>query len=83
MRLRWHVPLPGPISVGGSVPVTPSTRGSGGLLTGLLKLCLYMLLAEVWIAWWCIKIWYVLGVFVHRKATGRLTPIWSSRSRWW
>ncbi|WP_406321777.1 hypothetical protein [Streptomyces sp. NBC_00519] len=84
VRLRYSVPLPGPFSVGGSVRLTGGRRGGGaGLLVGLFKLCAYLLLAEVWLFWWCVKPFYIVGVLVHRKATGRPTPIWRSRGGWW
>lgn len=86
MRLRWSIPLPGPLSVGGSMRLTGGRRSSGGngnLLVGALKLCGYVLVAEAWAAWWSLKIWYVLGVLVHRQMTGQPTPIWRSRGGWW
>ncbi|MFG2714123.1 hypothetical protein ACGFX2_26745 [Streptomyces goshikiensis] len=85
MRLRWSVPLPGPLSVGGSVPITAGRSRSGGTgpLPSAIKLCAYVLVAEAWAFWWCLKIWYVLGVLAHRKITGQPTPIWRSRGGWW
>ncbi len=87
MRLRWSVPLPGPLSVGGSIPLFGGrSRGGGGaavLLVGMVKLCGYLLVAEAWILWWSLKGWYVLGVLAHRKVTGRSTPIWRSPGGWW
>ncbi|EMF31125.1 hypothetical protein H114_00812 [Streptomyces gancidicus BKS 13-15] len=85
MRLRYSVPLPGPFSVGGSVSLGGGgrRRGGGGLFVGLLRLCAYVLVAEVWVCWWCVKAWYVLGVLAHRRVTGRPTPIWRSRGGWW
>lgn len=88
MRLRWSIPLPGPLSVGGSMRLTGgggrSRRGgTGGALTGLLKVCAYVLIAEAWAAWWSLKLWYVLGVLVHRQVTGQPTVIWRSRGGWW
>jgi hypothetical protein len=86
VRLRYSIPLPGPFSVGGSVSLLGGRRrggADGNLLVGMLKLCAYVLVAEVWLCWWCLKPWYLLGVMAHRKATGRLTPIWRSRGGWW
>ncbi|MFE7118376.1 hypothetical protein ACFU99_23470 [Streptomyces sp. NPDC057654] len=38
---------------------------------------------EAWLAWWAVKVWYVLGVLAHRKITGQTTPMWRSRNGWW
>jgi hypothetical protein len=85
--LRYSIPLPGPFSVGGSVSLFGGGRrgggGGGGAVVAALRLCWWMLLAEVWLCWWCVKPWYILGVLVHRRATGRPTPIWRSRGGWW
>jgi hypothetical protein len=84
VRLRYSIPLPGPLSVGGSVPLTGGRRGGGGgFFAGLVKLVVYLLLFEVWLVWWCVKPFYIVGVLVHRKVTGRPTPIWRSRGGWW
>ncbi|MFB7440240.1 hypothetical protein ACFC01_18085 [Streptomyces mirabilis] len=85
MRLRISIPLPGPFSIGGSIPLTSRRRrrSSPGALAGVVKLIAYCLVAEVWLAWWCVKPFYLLGVLAHRKTTGRNTPIWRSRNGWW
>lgn len=85
MRLRISIPLPGPFSIGGSIPLTSRgrRRSSPGALAGVFKLIAYCLVAEVWLFWWCVKPFYLLGVLAHRKATGRNTPIWRSRNGWW
>ncbi|MFF5655251.1 hypothetical protein [[Kitasatospora] papulosa] len=87
MRLRYSIPLPGPLSVGGSFRLFGGGRGrgsgGGGGLVAVLKLCGWLLLAEVWLVWWCVKPWYILGVLAHRKATGRPTAVWRSRNGWW
>ncbi|MFI5828723.1 hypothetical protein ACIA6C_15990 [Streptomyces sp. NPDC051578] len=89
MRLRWSVPLPGPLSLGGSTPLFGGRRrgggigGGAGLFVGAVKLCGYVLVAEAWILWWSLKCWYVLGVLTHRKITGQPTPIWRSDGGWW
>jgi hypothetical protein len=84
VRLRISIPLPGPFSIGGSIPLTSRRRRSSpGALAAVVKLIAYCLVAEVWLAWWCVKPFYLLGVLVHRKATGRNTPIWRSRNGWW
>lgn len=80
MRINTSVPLPGPFTVSGSVPITPRRTG---VLALLFKLCWYALVLEAWVIWWFFKAFYIAGVLIHRKATGRPTPIWSSRSRWW
>jgi hypothetical protein len=43
----------------------------------------YLLLGEVWLSWWLFKPFYITGVLVHRKVTGRQTAIWRSRNGWW
>jgi hypothetical protein len=84
VRLRISIPLPGPLSIGGSIPLTSRRRRSSpGALAAVFKLLAYCLVAEVWLAWWCVKPFYLLGVLVHRKATGENTPIWRSRNGWW
>ncbi|MEU9142099.1 hypothetical protein AB0D33_40230 [Streptomyces sp. NPDC048404] len=83
MRLRISIPLPGPFSIGGSIPLTSRRRSSPGAITALFKLFAYCLVAEMWIAWWCFKPFYMLGVLAHRKITGRNTVIWRSRGGWW
>jgi len=84
MRLRWSIPLPCPLSVGGSMRPTGGrgrSSGTGAILTGLLKLAAYAVVAEAWAAWWSLKVWYALGVLVHRRVTGQPTPIWRSPRR--
>jgi hypothetical protein len=88
VRFRISIPLPGPFSIGGSIPLTSRRRrrrsGSGSSSAAdVFKLIGYIVVAEVWLAWWCVKPFYLLGVLVHRKATGRSTPIWRSRNGWW
>lgn len=89
MRLRWSIPLPGPLSLGGSIPLWGGRSRGGGagggaaLFVGAVRLCGYMLVAEMWVFWWSVKGWYVLGVLAHRKITGRPTPIWRSPGGWW
>lgn len=85
MRLRISIPLPGPFSLGGSIPLTSRRRRNSGpgVFTAIFKLFAYCLIAEMWLAWWCLKPFYILGVLAHRKATGRSTPIWRSRGGWW
>ncbi|WP_327594667.1 hypothetical protein [Streptomyces chartreusis] len=85
MRLNWSIPLPGPLSVGGGVNLTGgrSNRAAGSCFAAMVKLTAYVLLGEVWLMWWCLKPWYIAGVLVHRKVTGRPTPIWRSRGGWW
>ncbi|MFD8647953.1 hypothetical protein FNV62_00400 [Streptomyces sp. RLB3-17] len=84
MRLRISIPLPGPFSIGGSIPLTSRRRNSGpGAFAALFKLLGYCLIAEAWLVWWCLKPFHMLGILAHRKATGRSTPIWRSRNGWW
>ncbi|GGZ72993.1 hypothetical protein ACFOOM_01165 [Streptomyces echinoruber] len=85
MRLRYSIPLPGPLSVGGSVRLFGGgrRRGGGGGLVAVFKLFWYLLVFEAWLLWWCVKPWYIVGVLAHRKVTGRPTPIWRSRGGWW
>lgn len=87
MRLRWRIPLPGPLSIGGSIPLTGGRRrGSGGgtgCITAAFMLLWWCVLLEAWVAWWMLKPFYILGVLAHRKATGQPTPIWRSRGGWW
>ncbi|MET9498162.1 hypothetical protein [Streptomyces sp. NPDC006552] len=90
MHLRWSVPLPGPLSLGGSIPLTGSRSRSGGgggggvlFFLGAVKLVAYLLVVEAWIVWWSLKGWYVLGVLAHRKITSQPTPIWRSPGGWW
>ncbi|THA47842.1 HNH endonuclease [Streptomyces sp. A1136] len=85
VRLRWSLPLPGPLSIGGSARLTPgsSRKGGAGLISGMIKLCAYLLVAEAWAIWWLGKVYYILGVVEHRKITGQPTPIWRSRNGWW
>lgn len=44
MHFRWHLPLPGPFSVGGRV----DGRATGGVLVGLAKLTYYMTIWPLW-----------------------------------
>jgi hypothetical protein len=86
VRLRISIPLPGPFSIGGSIPLTSRRRrrrSGSSSAADVFKLIGYIVVAEAWLAWWCVKPFYLLGVLVHRKATGRNTPIWRSRNGWW
>ncbi|GES29127.1 hypothetical protein AB0G60_24645 [Streptomyces angustmyceticus] len=89
MRLRWRIPFPGPFSIGGSIPLTGgrqrrrSSSGGAGCVTAPLLLLWWCLVFEAWASWWVLKPFYIVGVLVHRKATGRHTPIWRSRGGWW
>ncbi|MEV5124334.1 hypothetical protein AB0K49_16325 [Streptomyces decoyicus] len=88
MRLRWRIPFPGPFSIGGSIPLTGGPRrssggGEAGCITTPFMLLWWCLVFEVWAGWWILKPFYIVGVLVHRKATGRYTPIWRSRGGWW
>jgi hypothetical protein len=87
VRLRWRIPLPGPISIGGSIPLTDGSRrsrgGGAGCVTAPLLLLWWCLVLEGWLCWWLLKPFYILGVLTHRRTTGRPTPIWRSRNGWW
>ncbi len=87
MRLRWRIPLPGPFSIGGSIPMTggrPHGSGGGaGCLTAPFMLLYWLLVFEMWASWWILKPFYIVGVLVHRRVTGRNTPIWRSNGGWW
>lgn len=88
MRLSWRVPLPGPFSIGGSFGGrrrrrSRGTGSSAGGAMGCFTLIGYVLVAEAWLCWWMLKPLYIGGVLVHRKVTGRNTPIWRSRGGWW
>ncbi|MFE2889330.1 hypothetical protein [Streptomyces sp. NPDC059272] len=86
MRLRWRIPLPGPFSIGGSIPLTGGRRrGRGGAscVTASVLLLWWCLVFEAWLCWWMLKPFYVLGVLAHRGTTGQPTPIWRSRNGWW
>ncbi|MFJ1528253.1 hypothetical protein ACIOFV_07460 [Streptomyces mirabilis] len=83
MRLRYSIPLPGPFSVGGGVNLGGGGKALGYLFVLPIMLLPYLLLGEAWLMWWCLKPWYIAGVLVHRKVTGRPTPIWRSRNGWW
>ncbi|CAL2060367.1 MULTISPECIES: hypothetical protein [Streptomyces] len=87
MRLRWRIPLPGPLSIGGGIPLTGGRRrrsagGTGGF-AALITLLWWCVLFELWVVWWALKPFYILAVLAHRRATGQPTPIRRSRNGWW
>ncbi|MER6977126.1 hypothetical protein [Streptomyces carpinensis] len=90
MRLRWRIPLPGPLSIGGSIPLTGGRRrrrngGSSGVgcITAPFLLLWWCLVFEAWLLWWIFKPFYIVGVLAHRRATRQHTSIWRSRNGWW
>lgn len=88
MRLNWRLPLPGPLSISGHVGGRSrrrrsSTAGGPGCIAGTFMLFGYLLLGELWLAWWTFKPLYIAGVLIHRRVTRRNTPIWRSRNGWW
>ena len=86
MRLRWRIPLPGPFSIGGSIPLTSGRRrhsGGPGCITTSFMLLWWCIVLEAWLFWWMLKPFYIVGVLIQRSVTGQRTPIWRSRNGWW
>lgn len=74
MRLNWHIPLPGPFSVGGSIGGRRRRGGGGGAscITAPFVLLWYCLIIVFWLYWWMLKgiFWYG-GALVYRLVTHR------------
>lgn len=89
MRLRWSVPLPGPFSIGGGIPLGGNRRrqsGRGGnagcaaLLVAPFVLIWWLLVAEVWLVWWSVKVWWLLALFIRHRNSGQPMP---KQRGWW